>query len=321
PPIRLTTLRKDIFSASFSSSLGMSGQTFTAKPSKRPKRRQVKKEPGTKTEGRRDGGSRERRDKRDKTKGRREIEFMPVNFGTRGVMGATSNLIGDMDMDEDMRPTHLGGPDELLQGRVNLGHRAPPKITGMYPTSLPFAEPDEGTTELRIQAEARDEEQAPTGPSQSAQEMLFPDRAPGEERPDTLFVVQLPPELPSRQVKLNRKKALAQAAAAKRSEKEAAVKAEPGAPAPVDMHPAPSSAKQPSMLSYVPAGLIGKIRRHRSGRVSMVLGDYVYDITPGAEGGFAQDVMVMDDKDNKAYNLGAVNKKLVVSVNLAELLK
>ncbi|ANB14151.1 Rpc53p [Sugiyamaella lignohabitans] len=66
----------------------------------------------------------------------------------------------------------------------------------------------------------------------------------------------------------------------------------------------------------LPEGLIGKLRLHRSGKLTMVVGNITMDVSQGTECSFLQDVVVMDPDDKNAYLIGQVSKKMVLSPEL-----
>ncbi len=67
-------------------------------------------------------------------------------------------------------------------------------------------------------------------------------------------------------------------------------------------------------------GRIGKLRVHRSGKVSIVIGEVLMDVSLGSGKDFLQDVVYMDPKEEKrAYLLGQLNEKLVITPNVANI--
>ncbi|CAN6640059.1 hypothetical protein TRVA0_018S00254 [Trichomonascus vanleenenianus] len=69
-----------------------------------------------------------------------------------------------------------------------------------------------------------------------------------------------------------------------------------------------------------PEGLAGKLRVHKSGRVTMKIGDIVMDVSQGADCNFLQDVVIMDKEEKKAYQIGQIAKRLVVSPDVNSIL-
>jgi DNA-directed RNA polymerase III subunit RPC4 len=76
----------------------------------------------------------------------------------------------------------------------------------------------------------------------------------------------------------------------------------------------PVKAKGPSY--ELPEGLIGKLRLHKSGKLTMVVGNVVMEVSQGTECNFLQDVVIMDEQEKKAYLVGQISKKMVLSPEL-----
>ena len=120
---------------------------------------------------------------------------------------------------------------------------------------------------------------------------------------------------------------------------------DPDAPPPPQKKPLSKKALYKSQLAALtdppPSGLVGKMRVHKSGRISMLWGDpaddghFVMEVNRGAQVEFLQEMVVMkeespfgdEDKDEKgnrkgvAYSLGQVKGKYVVSPDFDRLIR
>lgn len=67
-----------------------------------------------------------------------------------------------------------------------------------------------------------------------------------------------------------------------------------------------------------PEGQIGRLRLHKSGRLTMVLGDIEMEVTQGTEFSFLQEVVVLDKPEKKAYSVGQVAKRMVLSPDVSQ---
>lgn len=84
---------------------------------------------------------------------------------------------------------------------------------------------------------------------------------------------------------------------------------------------AADDATEPSALSQYPPGLAGKLRVHASGKLTMLLGNVVMEVSQGAEASFLQDIVAMDPADQKAYLIGQVTRKMIVAPDVDLLIK
>lgn len=65
-------------------------------------------------------------------------------------------------------------------------------------------------------------------------------------------------------------------------------------------------------------GLVGKLRVHKSGKLTMKLGNVVMDVGKGSQTEFLQEVVLADEKENpNAYLLGHLKEKIVVTPRFA----
>ncbi|XP_075492920.1 uncharacterized protein LOC142530896 isoform X1 [Primulina tabacum] len=73
-------------------------------------------------------------------------------------------------------------------------------------------------------------------------------------------------------------------------------------------------------LEELPKGYMGKMLVYKSGTVKLKLGDIQYDVSPGSECTFAQNVVAINTSDRHCCELGAVMKRAIVSPDIDSLL-
>ncbi|KAF8412965.1 hypothetical protein HHK36_000937 [Tetracentron sinense] len=73
-------------------------------------------------------------------------------------------------------------------------------------------------------------------------------------------------------------------------------------------------------LEELPAGFMGKMMVYKSGAIKLKLGETLYDVSPGSDCMFAQDVAAINTKDKSCCILGELNKRAVVTPNVDSLL-
>uniref|UniRef100_A0A1D1XF31 DNA-directed RNA polymerase III subunit RPC4 n=1 Tax=Anthurium amnicola TaxID=1678845 RepID=A0A1D1XF31_9ARAE len=73
-------------------------------------------------------------------------------------------------------------------------------------------------------------------------------------------------------------------------------------------------------LDDLPAGFMGKMLVYKNGAVKMKLGDAVFDVSPGSECIFAQDVMAINTQQKHCCVLGELNKRAIVRPDVDSLL-
>jgi DNA-directed RNA polymerase III subunit RPC4 len=67
-----------------------------------------------------------------------------------------------------------------------------------------------------------------------------------------------------------------------------------------------------------PEGQIGQLRLHKSGRLTMILGDVEMDVTQGTECSFLQEVVVLDKANKRAFLIGQVANRMVLSPDISQ---
>ncbi|KAL5697464.1 hypothetical protein ACHQM5_028598 [Ranunculus cassubicifolius] len=74
-------------------------------------------------------------------------------------------------------------------------------------------------------------------------------------------------------------------------------------------------------LEELPAGKVGKLLVYKSGAVKLKLGEMLYDVSPGSDNIFAQDVVAVNTQEKHCCVIGELNKLAIVSPDIDSLLK
>ncbi|XP_073121433.1 uncharacterized protein [Henckelia pumila] len=78
--------------------------------------------------------------------------------------------------------------------------------------------------------------------------------------------------------------------------------------------------RKKSGLEELPKGYMGKMLVYKSGTVKLKLGDIQYDVSPGSECTFAQNVVAINTSDRHFCELGALMTRAVVSPDIDSIL-
>lgn len=70
----------------------------------------------------------------------------------------------------------------------------------------------------------------------------------------------------------------------------------------------------------MPAGCIGKMLVYKSGAVKLKLGETLYDVSPGSDCAFAQDVAVLNTEEKQCCVVGELGKRVVVTPDISSVL-
>ncbi|OVA13380.1 RNA polymerase III Rpc4 [Macleaya cordata] len=73
-------------------------------------------------------------------------------------------------------------------------------------------------------------------------------------------------------------------------------------------------------LEELPPGFMGKLLVHKSGAVKLKLGDTLYDVSPGSDCTFANDVVAINTEGKQCCSVGELNKRAVVTPDVDSLL-
>lgn len=83
---------------------------------------------------------------------------------------------------------------------------------------------------------------------------------------------------------------------------------------------AEAEVEDPSLFSQYPAGRAGKLRLHKSGKLTMLLGNIVMEVSQGTEANFLQDIVAFEPEEQKAHLIGQVTRKMIVAPDIDALL-
>ncbi|KAF9685659.1 hypothetical protein SADUNF_Sadunf03G0077400 [Salix dunnii] len=163
-----------------------------------------------------------------------------------------------------------------------------------YPNTLPLRPPYSGDPKLLDEAEfgeeARNLEYDETTINPASDLGLLE-----ECDNERLFFFQVPEKLPF----------LKRSASAKGKEK-----------AEMSMPSESKSASRKTSFEELPRGYMGKMLVYRSGAIKLKLGDTLYDVSPGSECTFAQDVMAINTARKDCCAIGELGKRAVVTPDI-----
>ena len=78
--------------------------------------------------------------------------------------------------------------------------------------------------------------------------------------------------------------------------------------------------REPIPLHEMPEGYVGKLIVYKSGKVKLLMGGVKFDVNPGTQLSFHQEAVIIDHDQQKAIVLGDVQKRLLISPNLDDIL-
>jgi len=88
--------------------------------------------------------------------------------------------------------------------------------------------------------------------------------------------------------------------------------------------PQPKDTKEKEVLSNnikaIPEGQIGKLYILKSGQVKMKIGDVTFDVSQGMPCEFLQELVGLNTKEKDFYQLGNVNRRMIISPDISSLL-
>ncbi|PON53135.1 DNA-directed RNA polymerase III subunit RPC [Trema orientale] len=168
-----------------------------------------------------------------------------------------------------------------------------------YPTILPLRRPYSGDPELLNAVEfgeAATTKEYDEDATNSASELgLLNENAEGN-----MFCFQLPPILPlvKRSASIKGKEKIGSSTSSQN----------------------PSASSKGHKLEELPEGHVGKMLVYKSGAVKLKLGDILYDVSPGTDFVFAQDVVAINTAEKQCCLLGELPKRAVISPDVSSLL-
>ncbi|XP_060213052.1 uncharacterized protein LOC132640473 isoform X2 [Lycium barbarum] len=81
-----------------------------------------------------------------------------------------------------------------------------------------------------------------------------------------------------------------------------------------------NTTKKACGLQELPAGNMGKMLVYKSGKIKLKLGDILYDVSPGVDCAFSQDVVAINTAEKQCCQLGELGKRAVVTPDVDFLL-
>lgn len=73
-------------------------------------------------------------------------------------------------------------------------------------------------------------------------------------------------------------------------------------------------------LNELPAGLMGKLLVYKSGAVKLKLGETLFNVSPGMDCSFAQDVVAVNTEEKYCSNIGELTKRIIITPDVDSLL-
>ncbi|GLT81144.1 hypothetical protein SLA2020_525470 [Shorea laevis] len=191
------------------------------------------------------------------------------------------------------------GDPNSLGLREEKEYKEPWDYYSYYPVTLPMRRPYSGNPEL-----LNEEEFGETSETRILDENS---RNPAEELglleeklEPTMFFIQLPLTVPM----------------VKKSESVEEHKVD-GSSKPAAREPTKG---KPSGLDELPPGLMGKMLVYKSGAVKLKLGDTLFDVSPGLNSVFAQDVAAINTTEGHCCVVGELNKRVVLTPDVDSIL-
>ncbi|KAL4346253.1 uncharacterized protein LOC107643561 isoform X1 [Arachis ipaensis] len=192
-----------------------------------------------------------------------------------------------------------GSDNSAFSGVREKEYKEPWDYYSNYPVTLPLRRPYSGNPELLDEeefgeaAESRTFDENSTNPAKELGLL--------EENPETsVFLIQLPAALPA--IK-------GSASSGGQDGSESSCK------------PQGSMKKvKPCKLNELPPGLMGKMLVYKSGAIKLKLGDTLYDVSPGSNCTFAQDVAVMNTAEKHCCAIGEISKRVTVTPDIDDMI-
>ncbi|GMI81321.1 hypothetical protein like AT5G09380 [Hibiscus trionum] len=181
--------------------------------------------------------------------------------------------------------------------REEKEYKEPWDYYSYYPLTLPMRRPYSGNPEFL------DEEEFAAANMAFDESSVEPAAELGllEENPEaTMFFMQLPPTLPMTKQTGNI------------SGQETNTSSKPAVSV--------GSGKKNCGLEEIPAGLMGKMLVYKSGAVKLKLGDTLYDVTPGSNAAFSQEVVAVNTAEKHCCVVGELEKRVVLSPDVNSVL-
>ncbi|KAK5829979.1 uncharacterized protein LOC108485997 [Gossypium arboreum] len=177
--------------------------------------------------------------------------------------------------------------------REEKEYKEPWDYYSYYPVTLPMRRPYSGNPEFL------DEEEFALANATFEEDSVEPAVELGlmeENSEATMFFIQLPPTLPMTKQTGNI------------SGNETNSRSKPAASV--------GSAKKTCGIEELSAGFMGKMLVYRSGAVKLKLGDTLYDVIPGCNGEFSQDVVAVNTGKKHCCGVGEIDKRAILTLDV-----
>ncbi|XP_052152092.1 uncharacterized protein LOC127770417 isoform X3 [Oryza glaberrima] len=178
-----------------------------------------------------------------------------------------------------------------------------------YPVTLPLRRPYSGDPEILNEEEFGESSAtgAQDGELTTAEELGLMHRS---DKAQLLFF-QMPASLPLPK----------QPDSVAETDKGDGVDAEPTSTTSKEMHAGTRPPKVlGSKLKDLPGGFMGKILVYRSGKVKMKIGDSLFDVSPGSNCMFVQEVAAINAREKHCCTLGEISKRAIITPDIEHLL-
>ncbi|KAJ7955969.1 putative DNA-directed RNA polymerase III subunit RPC4 [Quillaja saponaria] len=177
-----------------------------------------------------------------------------------------------------------------FNGAREQEYKEPWDYYSYYPVSLPIRRPYSGNPELLDEEEFGEAQSIGYDENsiKSATELGLME----ENTEPSMFLLKLPPTMP-----MTKRPATANG-------KDTSDSTKPPRAA--------QAVEKPCNLKDLPAGFMGKMLVYKSGAVKLKLGDTLYDVSPGMNCVFAQDVVAINTAEKNCCVVGELNKHAIV---------
>ncbi|KAK6120369.1 hypothetical protein DH2020_045849 [Rehmannia glutinosa] len=200
---------------------------------------------------------------------------------------------------------HLVMEDHLLPSggagqRVEKEYKEPWDYYTYYPVTLPLRRPYSGNPELLDEEEFGEDPQISAydeNATNSAEELGLLD----ENVENNMFFLQLPKTLPMIKPPAD--------AEGQNQDNNANPTKNAG------------DSQKTCNLEELPAGFMGKMLVYKSGAIKLKLGDILYDVDPGLNCVFGQDVFAVNTEEKHCCNMGELNKRAVITPDVDSMAK
>uniref|UniRef100_A0A2N9GEL2 DNA-directed RNA polymerase III subunit RPC4 n=2 Tax=Fagus sylvatica TaxID=28930 RepID=A0A2N9GEL2_FAGSY len=236
---------------------------------------------------------------RAKPKVEKKVAPVQVSFGAGGASPSIRYGVPRAGNTNDLNQGSTSKSSTLASGLSEKEYREPWDYYNYYPVSLPMRRPYSGNPELLNEEEFGGDsettiyEENSTNPAEDLGLME-------ENQEASMFFLQLPPTVPM----------------IKRAPTANDQKVTDSSRPPGGAH----TVKKACALNELPEGFMGKMLVYRSGAIKLKLGDTFYDVSPGLDRVFSQDVVAINTAAKHCCVVGELSKHASVTPNLDSIL-